>query len=146
VAVDHQGLSAEGLDSAGVAVEIPFQLGRAALAEPVHVDNGSEIAEVVVAGLVQRLPDRALGGLAVPAQHPGVIVEAVQAAASQTHPDRVRQPLAERPGGYVHPGQDRGGVALQAGTEASVGLDQLRLIDHPDRPEHRIEQRGGMPL
>ena len=107
---------------ARVAVEVPFELGRAALAQPVDVDNGGEVAELVVAGLVERLPDRAFRGLAVPAQHPGVVVEPVQVAAGQAHADRVGQALAERAGGHVDPGQYRGGVALQPGAEAPVGL------------------------
>jgi len=61
VAVDDERPGAEGLDSGGVAVEVPFELGRPALAEPVHVDDGGEVAQAVVAGLVEGLPDRALG-------------------------------------------------------------------------------------
>lgn len=37
-------------------------------------------------------------------------------------------------------------MALQAGAEAPVGRDELGLVDHPDRPEHRIQQRGGVTL
>ena len=146
VAVDDERPRAEGLDTVCVAVEVPPQFGWPALAEPVDVDDGGEIAKLVAASLFQRLPDRALRGLAVPTQHPGVVVQPVEVAAGQAHADRVRQALAERSGGHVDPRQDRGGMALQAGAEAPVGIDQLGLVDHPDCSEHRVQQRGGVSL
>lgn len=95
MAVDDQGPGAERLDPRRVALEIPFQLGGTALAEPVDVDDGGEVAQLVVAGFVQRLPHRALSGLAVSTEHPGVIVQLVQVAARQAHPNRIGQALAQ---------------------------------------------------
>ena len=113
VPVDDDGVAAERLHPLGVRVQAPAQFGRAALAEAVHVDDRGEVAQVVVGGLVQGLPDRPLGHLAVPAQHPDPVRQFVEVPAGQGHPDPVRQPLAERAGGHVDPRQHRGGVALQ---------------------------------
>src|SRR5665647_2149584 len=73
VAVDDQRAGAEGLHPGDVALQVPLQLGGSALSQAVDVNNGGEVAELVVAGLVQGFPDRALRGLAVPAQYPHVI-------------------------------------------------------------------------
>jgi hypothetical protein len=56
VSVDGDGGAAEGLGTPLVGGHVPFQLGGATLAEPVHVDDRGEVAELVVGGLVQRLP------------------------------------------------------------------------------------------
>jgi hypothetical protein len=113
MAVDGEHPRAERLHPAGVRVQVPGQLGRAALAEPVDVDQRDQVAQLVVRRLVQGLPDRALGQLTVAAQHPHPVVRPVQVLARQGDADRVGQALAERAGGHVHPGQHRGGMPLQ---------------------------------
>ena len=105
-----------------VGVEVPAELGRAALAEPVDVDDGGQVGQLVVRRLVERLPDRALGHLAVAAQHPHVVRQLVEVLAGQGDADGVGQALAERAGGHVDPGQDGRRVALQAAAEAAVAV------------------------
>ena len=146
VPVDGKHLGAERLRPAGVRVQVPGQLGRPALAEPVDVDHRDQVAQLVVRRLVQGFPDRALGHLTVPAQHPHPVVHPVQVLAGQRDADRVGQPLAERAGSHVHPGQHRGGMALQRGAEPAVAGHQLLIGDHPGRLEHRVQQRGGVPF
>ena len=139
VTVDDERTTAEGLHPGSVAVQVPLQLRRPALAQAVDVDDGGEIAEPVVARLVEGLPDRAFGGLAVPAQDPDVIGKLVEVFPGQTDADRVGETLAEGAGGHVHPRQHRSGVTLQAGPELSVGRDELLLAHHPHGSEHRID-------
>jgi len=93
--VDDDGSTAERLGAPPVGAHVPFQFGGAALAEPVHVDDRGEVAELVVGGLVQRLPHRPLGHLAVAAQHPHLIRQLVQAAPGQRDAHPVGQPLAQ---------------------------------------------------
>lgn len=97
VAVDDQRAAAEGLDPRGVAAQVPLQLGRPALAQPVDVHDDGEVPEVVGAGPVQGFPDRALGSLAVPAQHPCVTGQLVQVPPGQADPDRVGEPRPSEP-------------------------------------------------
>ncbi len=144
--VDLQDPGPERLGAAGVGIEVPLELGGPALAEPVDVDDRDQVGQLVVRRLVQGLPDRALGHLAVPAQHPHPVREPVEVLAGQRDAHPVGQALAERSGGDVHPRQHRGGVAFQAGSEAPVSGHQFLVGDHPDRLVDRIQQRGRVAL
>ena len=146
VPVDRQHPRAERLHPPRVLRQVPADVGLAALAEPVDVGDRDQVRQPVVGGLVERLPDRALGQLAVPAQHPDPVREPVQVPARQRDPDAVGQPLAERAGGDVDPRQDRRGVALQPLAEAPVAGHQLVLRHDPGRLEHRVQQRRGVAL
>ena len=146
VAVDHDRAAAERLDPGRVAVHVPLELGRASLAEAVHVHDGGQVPEPVVAALVERLPHGPLRHLAVAAQDPDVERELVEVLAGNGDADRVGQALAEGSGRHVDPREHRGRVTLQAGAELPVRLQQLLLGDDPDRPEHGVEQRRGVAL
>ena len=146
VAVDGHGVAAERLGPLDVRLGVPAQFGRAALAEAVDVDDRGQVPQPVVGGLVQRLPDGALGGLAVPAQDPHPVRQLVEVLARQRDADPVRQPLTERAGGHVDPRQHRRGMALQPGAEPPVPGHQLLVGDDPGRLEHRVQQRRRVPL
>ena len=146
VAVDDEDPGAERGRAGGVGVQVPAQLGGAALAEPVDVDDRDQVGQLVVRGLVQGLPDRALGHLAVAAQDPDPVGQLVQVLAGQRHAHAVGQPLAQRAGGHVDPGQHRGRVAFQPGAEPPVPGHQLLVGDHPDRLVDRVQQGRGVPL
>ncbi len=144
--VDGERLAAERLSPAGVGIKIPAELGRTALAETVDIHDRCQIRQLVVGRLVQGLPDRALSHLAVATQHPHPIGEPVKKPAGECHPDRVRQALPERAGCHVNPWQDRRRMALQAVTETAISGHQLVIGDHADGLEHRVQQRGRVPL
>ena len=91
VAVDLDRMPAEGLGPLRVRVEIPAVHRLAALAEPVHVDDRDQVVELLVPGVLERLPHRALGHLAVAAQHPDPVREPVEPLARERDPDAVRQ-------------------------------------------------------
>jgi hypothetical protein len=79
----------------GVGVEVPAVHCLAALAESVDIDDGREVVEPAVPGLLERLPHRALGHLAVTAQHPNTEAQPGQTLAGQGHPDPDGQALTE---------------------------------------------------
>src|SRR5260370_41666108 len=108
------GAGAERVGAVTVGVQIPAVLGLAELAEPVDVQDRRQVAELVVAGLVHRLPDRPFRQLRVTAQYPDVEWQLVQVMARQRHADADRQALAERAGGYVDPWDHGGWMALEA--------------------------------
>jgi hypothetical protein len=139
VPVDDDGPAPERLHAPSVDVQVPLELRWPALAETVHVEDCGEVGEAVVPGLVERLPDGSLGELAVAAEHPDVEGETVQVPAREGHADRHREPLAERPGGDVDPGDDRRGMALEPGTEGAVG-HKLVVADRADRLVQAVEK------
>ena len=146
VPVDDDGPGPERGHPAAVGLGVPAELGGAALAEPVDVEDRDQVGQLVVGGLVEGLPHRALGHLAVSAQDPDPVRQFVQVLAGQRDADAVGQALAERSGGHVDPGQDRGGVTLEPRAETPVAGHQLLVGDDPDRLEDRVEQRRGVPL
>ena len=146
VAVDDEDPGAERGRAGGVGVHVPAQVGGAALAEPVDVDDRDQVGQLVVGGLVQGLPDGALGHLAVAAQDPDPVRELVEVLPGQRHAHRVGQALAQRAGGHVDPGQHRGGVPLQPGAEPPERGHQLFVGDDSDRLVDRVQQGRGVSL
>ena len=76
------------------------------------------LSRPIQGGVLERLPDRSLGHLAVAAQHPDVVGHLLEALAGDRDADADRQPLPERAGRDVDPRQDRRGMALAAGCGA----------------------------
>ena len=146
VAVDGDGPASEPLDPAGVRLQVPAQLRRAPLTEPVDVDDRGQVVQPVMGGLVERLPYGPFCHLAVATQHPHPERELVEIPAGQSHPHSIRQPLTEGAGSHIHPRQQRGGVALQARTEPPVPGHQLLVGDDAGGFEHRVQQRRRVTL
>jgi hypothetical protein len=95
VPVDGQHPGTERLHAALVRLDVPAEVGLAALAEPVDVGDRDQIGQLVIGGLVEGLPDGTLREFAVSAQHPDPVREAVQVLARQRDPHAVGQPLAQ---------------------------------------------------
>ena len=103
VPVDLDRVPAEGLGPLRVGVEIPAVHRLAALAEPVDVDDRRQVVELLVGGVLEGLPHRALGHLAVAAQHPDPVRKLVEPLAGERDADREGKALAERAGRDVDP-------------------------------------------
>src|SRR5207237_2926379 len=73
VAVDHDGEAAERLDPAPVDIEGPAEFGLAALTQAVDVTDSGQVRELVVARIVERLPDLTCGDVRVAAENPDVM-------------------------------------------------------------------------
>src|SRR5208283_2203526 len=89
VPVDDDGPGPERGHAAAVGLGVPAVLSGAALAEPVDVDDGDQVGQLVVRGLVEGLPYRTFGYLAVPAQDPDPVRQFVQVLAGQRDADAV---------------------------------------------------------
>ena len=120
VAVDLDRVAAEGARAVGVRVEIPAVHRLAALAEPVDVDDRDEVVELEMRRVLERLPLRALGDLAVAAKRPDAERQPVELLAGERHPHRVRKSLAERAGGDVDPRDARRRMPLEDRVELPV--------------------------
>ena len=94
VPVDLDRVPAERLEAPRVRREIPAVHRLAALPQPVHVDDRRQVVELVERGVLGRLPHRALGHLAVPADDPDAERQAVEPLACDCHPDPDRAALA----------------------------------------------------
>ena len=145
VAVDRDRVPPEGGQALDVAVGVPAQHRLARLPEPVDVDDRDQVVEALPAGVLDRLPHRALGHLGVAAQAPDAERQAVEPGAGERYAGRDRQPLAERAGGDVGGRDARGGVALEPRAELAEG-QQLLVVDPAGRLEHRVVQRRGVAL
>jgi hypothetical protein len=145
VAVDLEHAPPERLEPARVGGEVPAVHRLAPLTEAIHVDDRRQVVELVEGGVLDRLPHRALGHLAVAADHPDAERKPVEALAGERHPDADRQPLPERAGRDVDPRQHRHRVPLQAAAELAVG-HELLFADHACRAEESVDERRGVPL
>ena len=90
------------------------------MAEPVHVNDGNQIVQLLDARQRRGLPNDAFGTFAVAEQHIGAIIQTIKPRAER-HADADAQPLAKRAGGHVHERQARRRMAL----EVAVNLPQL---------------------
>ena len=88
--VDHRRPAAERFHPRLVGVGVPLQLGRSSLAEAVDIEDGGQVVQPVERGLVEGLPDRALGQFAVAAECPDMVGELVEVTARQRHTNRDR--------------------------------------------------------
>jgi hypothetical protein len=140
VAIDLDRVPAEGPGPAGVGVEIPAVHGLAPLAEAVDVDDGRKVVEPAERRMLEGLPHRALGDLAVSAEAPYAVRKPVELLPGEGDADRDRQALAERAGRDVHPRQYRSGVAFEAASHLPES-EELFLADRSRRFVDRVEQR-----
>jgi hypothetical protein len=145
VSVDRDRVPAERLRTRDVRVEVPAVHRLAALAEPVDVDDRGQVVEPAVSRMLERLPHRALGHLAVAAEHPDAVREPVEALAGEGDADAVREALSERAGGDVDPRDFRSRVALEPTAERAE-REQLLVPDRPCGLEDRIEERRRVAL
>ena len=139
VAVDLDRVPPEGARAIRVGVEIPFVHRRAALTEPVHVDDRDQVVEPVERGVLERLPLRALGDLAVPAQHPDTHGQLIELLPGDRDPDAIRESLAERARRDVDPRDTRRRVPFEDARELTV-REELLVGDDAGGAVDRIEQ------
>ena len=120
-------------------VEVPADHRLAALAEPVDVDDRGEVVELEVRGVLERLPHRALGHLAVAAEHPDAARQALEVLAGERHPDADREALPERAGRDVDPRDGGCRMALEHASERAV-LEDVLVGDDAGRAVDRVEE------
>ena len=145
VAVDLVHVPAAGAGAGRERCGVPLVHGRAALAEPVDVDDRDQVPELGLAGVLEGLPHRALRQLRVPAEDPDPKVRRFEPGAGERDADRDRQALAERAGRDVDPGDLRGRVALHA-RAVLAEAEQLLVVDRAGRFVEGVEQRRSVAL
>lgn len=146
MAVDDDRPAAEGLHPTAVGVEVPPERRLSLLAQAVDVDDRRQVRQLVVGSFVEGLPHRALGQLAVTAQHPDPVGHLVEAPAGQGDAHSDGKSLTDRPGGDAHPGQVRARVAVQLRAGPAVGGEQLVVAHDADGFEDGVEQHRGVAL
>ncbi len=140
VAVDLDRVPAARFEPAREVGEVPAVHRLAALPEAVDVDDRRQVVERVVGAVLDRLPHRAFGHLAVAADHPDAKRQLVELLARERHPDPDRQPLSERAGCDVDPREHRRRVTLEAGAELPVRAELL-LAEDAGRAEEPVDER-----
>jgi hypothetical protein len=145
VAVDNDGVPAECLDAALVRLHVPLELGGTALAQPVDVDDGGDVVELLEACPGEALPDGALGALAVADNRPHVVRGAQRTLGGHGHAYGDGKALSERSGGDVDPRDDRGGMALKPAAELAVG-EQLFVVDGARGAEQGVDEGRSVAL
>jgi hypothetical protein len=92
-----------------------------------------------VGGVLERLPDRALGHLAVAGENPDAVRSGVDRLRGERDADADWKAEAERAGGDVDPWQRRARMALQRAAERA-GCEQLFVADRTGCLVERVEQ------
>ena len=95
VPVDLEGPPAEGPGPTGVGTGVTVRHRRPALPQAVDVHDDHEVAEAVVGGVLERLPDRAFSHLAVAAEHEDPGWTALEPTQRQCDADGGRDALAQ---------------------------------------------------
>ena len=142
VAVDHDGVPAEAGPATAVSLHVVAVLRRAALTEPVDVDDRAERVELVEVGHRRRFPHRPFRGFAIAHQHVGAVVGA-DARGIERDADARAQPLPERTGRDVHERQPRRGMSLEIRSQLTK-LQQLLARDISGFRPGGVEQRRRM--
>ena len=140
VAVERDRVPAECLRAGDVRVEIPPDHRLATLTEPVDVDDRREVVEPEVRRVLERLPHRALGHLAVAAEHPYAARQMLEVLRGERHPDADRKSLTERAGRDVDPRDARCRMAFEHARVLAVVEDVL-VGDDACRAVDRVEER-----
>ena len=146
VAVDLDGVPPECSRALGIDVALPLEHGRAALPQPVHVEDRDQVARPVEPGVRHGLPHGSLGRLRVAHQdpHPG---RALVDLHRQRHAEADGEALAERPRGHVDPRhlRQRDGVALERAAELAE-REELLVGDGADGFQDRVHEGGSVAL
>ena len=143
MAIDLDGAPAEGLEAVrehGAVVAIGR---RTTLLQAVHVNDGDDPLQLVIGGELGRLPDAALGALAVAEQAEMTRLDAVQPV-RDGHAVDGGEALAKGARGDRHPGVERGRVAFQIAVELAQG--HRVVVDGAGLVQHRPEDGRGMTL
>ena len=104
-----------------------------------------EVVELRVRRVLERLPHRSLGHLAVAADAPHAIRQPVELLAGERHADRDRQALPERAGRDVDPRDHRRRVPLEPRAELAEG-QQLLVGDRAGGLEDGVDERRRVAL
>jgi hypothetical protein len=81
VPVDFLCAPAEGFEPLFVNVQVVAESGGLALAEPIDVDDGHQVVQLIDSGQGSGLPHSAFGAFAVPEQDIGAVIQVVQSGA-----------------------------------------------------------------
>ena len=73
-----------------------LQHGGVALSQPVHIDNGTEIIQSMMARDFGRFPDRSFDGFAVTHEDVGAVIELIDEFGIQGDADADRKALTQR--------------------------------------------------
>ncbi len=145
VAVDRDRMPSERPCALDVHVQVAPDHRLASLPEPVGVEDRRQVVERVVRSVLECLPDRALGHLAVSAQHPRAGGHAVEVLRGQCRPDTDRQALPQRSGRDVDPRKYRRRVPLELASELAV-RQELVVGDRPCGEVDRVEKCRSVAL
>ncbi len=144
VAVDDDGVPAEGAPAVGERLHVVPPHRRAALAERVDVGEAAEVVEVIMLRDVGRFPDGAFGRFAVAQQHVGAVLR-LDPAGVQRDPDRGTDALSERAGGDVDERQPGRRMAFEVRPERAE-LQQFAAIEDAGLRPRRVQDRRRVPL
>ena len=111
--IHHDGVKSERRRSLPVRLHIVLQRSLLALPQPVDVEDGHQVVQLVVSGERHGLPDGALGALAVSDQAVGAVGGLVEVFTDVGHAAGHAEALAQTAGGHVDEVEAGGRVALQ---------------------------------
>ena len=102
-----------------VSVHVVLQRSRVRLSQPVNVNNGAMVVQLVESGKVHRLPHVALHRLSVSHQAVGPVRGFVEDLAAVGHAAGDAKALTEGAGGNIDKVETGGGVTLQVRVHSS---------------------------
>src|SRR5262245_2420656 len=111
MALDHLRAPVDRFEAPAINLEVVTKCRRLALAEPVYVDDGNQIVQLINTRRGRCFPDASLGAFAVAKQHVGAKVQIVQPR-TQCHANAEAQTLSKRTCRHIHERKSWRGMAF----------------------------------
>ena len=144
VAVNDEGVPAEGAPAACKLVHVVLPHRRTALAERVDVGDAAQVVETVHGRHIGGFPDRTLSRFAVAHQHVGAIVR-LDSACVERRADCGADALTERAGRDVDKRQARRRMALEIRAKGPQ-LEQIGAVERARFRPRGVEDGRRVPL
>jgi uncharacterized protein YrrD len=123
VTVNADSFPSEGCESSGINFSFVLLHGGLGLTEGVDINDGNEVAKVVVSSEVGGFPDRSFSALTITQQGVELVFDLVHVFGGISHTSGNGKTLSEGSGGYVNEVESGDGVTFKLTVDVTESLE-----------------------